>query len=101
MLVTGKGDYLGKTVQVIPHITDEIKRRIKVLGSTNKFDFVITEIGGTVGDIESTPYIEAVRQLVAPNANESDNIAYNNHSKAEASVNTNFPMDKSLTSFVV
>ncbi len=58
-----KGDYLGKTVQVIPHITDEIKRRIKVLGSTNKFDFVITEIGGTVGDIESTPYIEAVRQL--------------------------------------
>jgi len=58
-----KGDYLGKTVQVIPHITDEIKRRIKYLGTTGKFDFVITEIGGTVGDIESTPYIEAVRQL--------------------------------------
>ncbi|MBN2481417.1 MAG: CTP synthase [Bacteroidales bacterium] len=58
-----RGDYLGKTVQVIPHITDEIKRRIKLLGSRNKFDFVITEIGGTVGDIESLPYIEAVRQL--------------------------------------
>jgi len=58
-----KGDYLGKTVQIIPHITDEIKRRIKLLGDTNKFDFVITEIGGTVGDIESLPYIEAVRQL--------------------------------------
>ena len=58
-----KGDYLGKTVQVIPHITDEIKRRIKLLGSGNKFDIVITEIGGTVGDIESLPYIESVRQL--------------------------------------
>ena len=58
-----KGDYLGKTVQVIPHITDEIKRRIKLLGSKQKFDVVITEIGGTVGDIESLPYIEAVRQL--------------------------------------
>ena len=58
-----KGDYLGKTVQVIPHITDEIKRRIKILGDTKKFDFVITEIGGTVGDIEALPYIEAVRQL--------------------------------------
>ncbi|MBN1159248.1 MAG: CTP synthase [Bacteroidales bacterium] len=58
-----RGDYLGKTVQVIPHITDEIKRRIKMLGSRNKVDFVITEIGGTVGDIESLPYIEAVRQL--------------------------------------
>jgi len=58
-----RGDYLGKTVQVIPHITDEIKRRIKQLGRRNKFDFVITEIGGTVGDIESLPYIEAVRQL--------------------------------------
>src|ERR1035437_7461059 len=57
------GDYLGKTVQVIPHITDEIKRRIKLLGSAHKFDVVITEIGGTVGDIESLPYIEAVRQL--------------------------------------
>ncbi|MFN8209360.1 MAG: CTP synthase [Bacteroidales bacterium] len=58
-----KGDYLGKTVQVIPHITDEIKRRIKLAGSVNKFDIVITEIGGTVGDIESLPYIESVRQL--------------------------------------
>ncbi len=58
-----KGDYLGKTVQVIPHITDEIKRRIKLVGSGNKFDIVITEIGGTVGDIESLPYIESVRQL--------------------------------------
>ncbi|MCI0522936.1 MAG: CTP synthase [Bacteroidales bacterium] len=58
-----KGDYLGKTVQVIPHITDEIKRRIKLVGSGGKFEIVITEIGGTVGDIESLPYIEAVRQL--------------------------------------
>jgi len=58
-----RGDYLGETVQVIPHITDEIKRRIKLLASDNKYDFVITEIGGTVGDIESLPYIEAVRQM--------------------------------------
>lgn len=58
-----RGEYLGKTVQVIPHITDEIKRRIKFLGTKNKFDVVITEIGGTVGDIESLPYVEAVRQL--------------------------------------
>ena len=58
-----KGEFLGKTVQVIPHITDEIKNRIKLLGKTGKYDFVITEIGGTVGDIESLPYIEAVRQL--------------------------------------
>jgi CTP synthase len=58
-----KGDYLGKTVQVIPHITDEIKRRIKLVGSGSKFDIVITEIGGTVGDIESLPYIESVRQM--------------------------------------
>jgi len=58
-----RGDYLGKTVQVIPHITDEIKRRIMLLGSKNEYDIVITEIGGTVGDIESLPYIEAVRQL--------------------------------------
>jgi len=58
-----KGDYLGKTVQVIPHITDEIKRRIKLVSSGNKFDIVLTEIGGTVGDIESLPYIESVRQL--------------------------------------
>ena len=58
-----RGDFLGKTVQVIPHITDEIKNRIQVLGDTGKFDIVITEIGGTVGDIESLPYVEAVRQL--------------------------------------
>jgi len=58
-----RGDYLGKTVQIIPHITDEIKKRIQALGKTGKFDIVITEIGGTVGDIESLPYIEAVRQL--------------------------------------
>ena len=58
-----KGDFLGKTVQVIPHITDEIKRRIKLLGETNDFDIIITEIGGAVGDIESLPYIESVRQL--------------------------------------
>ncbi len=58
-----RGDFLGKTVQVIPHITDEIKRRIKLLGKRDKYDVVITEIGGTVGDIESLPYIEAVRQL--------------------------------------
>jgi len=58
-----RGDYLGKTVQVIPHITDEIKRNVKSLGVKRKFDFVITEIGGTVGDIESTPFLEAVRQL--------------------------------------
>lgn len=58
-----RGDYLGKTVQVIPHITDEIKRMIKLVGAGNKFDIVITEIGGTVGDIESLPYIESVRQL--------------------------------------
>jgi CTP synthase len=58
-----KGEYLGKTVQIIPHITDEIKRCIKILGSKHEFDFVITEIGGTVGDIESLPYIETVRQL--------------------------------------
>jgi len=58
-----KGDYLGETVQVIPHITDEIKYRIKLLANQNKYDFIITEIGGTVGDIESLPYIETVRQL--------------------------------------
>lgn len=58
-----RGDYLGKTVQIIPHITDEIKRNIKQLGNQGDFDFVITEIGGTVGDMESLPYIESVRQL--------------------------------------
>lgn len=58
-----RGEFLGKTVQIIPHITDEIKRCIKLLGTKHKYDVVITEIGGTVGDIESLPYIEAVRQL--------------------------------------
>ncbi len=58
------GDYLGKTVQVIPHITDEIKRRMLLLSEKNTYDIIITELGGTVGDIESLPYIEAVRQLV-------------------------------------
>lgn len=59
-----RGDYLGKTVQVIPHITDEIKYRIQILGQTQDFDIVITEIGGTIGDIESLPYVEAVRQML-------------------------------------
>ncbi len=58
-----KGEYLGTTVQVVPHITDEIKRSVQILGQTNKYDFVITEIGGTVGDIESFPFIETVRQM--------------------------------------
>src|SRR4051812_29925276 len=58
-----EGRYLGKTVQVIPHITDEVKRRALLLGDSGKFDIVITELGGTVGDIESLPYIEALRQL--------------------------------------
>ena len=59
-----KGDFLGKTVQVIPHVTNEIKERMMLLGKSRDYDFVITEIGGTVGDIESLPYIESVRQLV-------------------------------------
>ncbi|MEO8766037.1 MAG: CTP synthase [Ginsengibacter sp.] len=58
-----EGDYLGKTVQVVPHITDEIKRRMRLLGEKNEYDIILTEIGGTVGDIESLPFIEAVRQL--------------------------------------
>ena len=58
-----RGDYLGKTIQVVPHITDEIKRSIKFLGQKGDFDFVITEIGGTIGDIESAPFLEAIRQL--------------------------------------
>ncbi|MBR9919464.1 MAG: CTP synthase [Bacteroidetes bacterium] len=57
------GDYLGKTVQVIPHITDEIKRRVQMLGENGQYDIVITELGGTVGDIESLPYLEALRQM--------------------------------------
>jgi len=59
-----KGEFLGKTVQVVPHITNEIKERIQILGNSGEYDIVITEIGGTVGDIESLPYIEAVRQLM-------------------------------------
>lgn len=66
-----RGVFLGKTVQVIPHITDEIKERIKLLGSSGDFDIVITEIGGTVGDIESLPYVEAVRQLKWEMGNEN------------------------------
>jgi CTP synthase len=58
-----RGDYLGKTVQVIPHITDEIKHRIRQLGNTGQYQVIITEIGGTVGDIESLPFVEAIRQL--------------------------------------
>ena len=58
-----EGAYLGKTVQVVPHITDEIKRRMLLLGQNNEFDIILTEIGGTVGDIESLPFIEALRQL--------------------------------------
>ncbi|NNE01676.1 MAG: CTP synthase, partial [Eudoraea sp.] len=58
-----RGEFLGKTVQVIPHITNEIKERIQLLGNTGEYDIIITEIGGTVGDIESLPYIESVRQL--------------------------------------
>ena len=58
-----RGDYLGKTVQVIPHITDEIKERIRALAETEQADVQIVEIGGTVGDIESLPFLEAVRQL--------------------------------------
>ena len=59
-----KGLFLGKTVQVIPHITNEIKERMQLLGKSGEFDIIITEIGGTVGDIESLPYIESVRQLI-------------------------------------
>lgn len=58
-----EGAYLGKTVQIIPHITDEIKRRMLLLGKTGKFDVIITEVGGTVGDMESQPFLEAIRQL--------------------------------------
>ncbi|MGB1038872.1 MAG: CTP synthase [Bacteroidia bacterium] len=58
-----EGKYLGKTVQIIPHVTDEIQRRMKILGNSGDYDIVITELGGTVGDIESLPYVESVRQL--------------------------------------
>lgn len=69
-----KGDYLGKTVQIIPHITDEIKRRIRLLASKEDFDIVIVEVGGTVGDIESLSYIEAIRQMRLENQNSCVNI---------------------------
>lgn len=58
-----RGDYLGKTIQVVPHITNEIKRNVKLLGEKYHYDFVITEIGGTIGDIESAPFLEAIRQM--------------------------------------
>jgi len=58
-----RGDYLGKTVQVIPHITDEIKRRMLLLGNSDQYDIILTEVGGTVGDIESLPFVEGIRQL--------------------------------------
>ena len=58
-----RGDYLGKTVQVIPHITDEIKRRRLLLGNSDQYDIILTEVGGTVGDIESLPFVEVIRQL--------------------------------------
>ena len=58
-----RGDYLGRTVQVIPHVTDEIKQRMKLVAESQDLDFVITEIGGTVGDIESLPFLEAIRQF--------------------------------------
>ena len=58
-----RGDYLGATVQVIPHITNEIKARIRKLGENDDIDVVITEVGGTVGDIESLPFLEAIRQM--------------------------------------
>ncbi len=67
-----KGDYLGDTIQVIPHITDEIKRRIKLVNNKNKYDVVICEVGGTVGDIESLPFMEAIRQM-------SVEVGYHNH----------------------
>ena len=58
-----EGAYLGKTVQIVPHITDEIKRRMMLLGKTGDYDIIITEVGGTVGDMESQPFLEAIRQL--------------------------------------
>ncbi|MBF1576948.1 CTP synthase, partial [Hoylesella shahii] len=69
-----RGDYLGKTIQVVPHITDEIKRNVKLLGEKYHYDFVITEIGGTVGDIESLPFLEALRQMKADVG--ADNVMY-------------------------
>ena len=58
-----EGAYLGKTVQIVPHITDEIKRRMMLTGKTGKYDIIITEVGGTVGDMESQPFLESIRQL--------------------------------------
>ena len=71
-----KGVYLGKTVQVIPHITDEIKRRMKILGNSGEYDIIITEIGGTVGDIESLPYIESMRQLIWEEGNSNSMVIH-------------------------
>ena len=71
-----KGAFLGKTVQVVPHITNEIKERIKLLAKSNEFDIIITEIGGTVGDIESLPYIESVRQLIYELGEENTMVIY-------------------------
>ncbi len=67
-----KGDYLGATIQVIPHITDEIKRRVKLVNNKNKYDVIICEVGGTVGDIESLPFMESIRQM-------SVEVGYHNH----------------------
>ena len=66
-----RGDYLGETIQVIPHITDEIKRRIKSLNKGNKYDVIITEVGGTVGDIEGQPFYEAIRQMILEQGSEN------------------------------
>ena len=66
-----RGDYLGDTIQVIPHITDEIKRRIKAVNIYNKYDVVITEVGGTVGDIEGQPFYEAIRQFILEEGKEN------------------------------
>ena len=71
-----RGDYLGKTVQVVPHITDEIKRRMKILGNSGEYDIIITEIGGTVGDIESLPYIESMRQLIWEEGNSNSMVIH-------------------------
>ncbi len=81
-----KGEFLGKTVQVIPHITDEIKERIQILGNKGTYDIVITEIGGTVGDIESLPYVEAVRQMLW----EFENDSYYSHYRRNQRKNPNF-----------
>ena len=67
-----KGEYLGETVQVIPHVTDEIKERILAVNAQNEYDVIICEVGGTVGDIESLPFMESIRQL-------SLEVGYHNH----------------------